>query len=136
MANLMKQFMTSLGAKEGKTSTKRYDWQTEDQKDLFKDTLEGYKNLDYKDPGKFTEGTKADELEGFKAMSFDQLKALKEEGRLSLVGLEKLRSYGATAATQVNPDIEALLKVSFRDFAADNVFLDIFSLLLIPICAR
>jgi len=104
----MKQFMTSLGAKEGKTSTKRYDWQTEDQKDLFKDTLEGYKNLDYKDPGKFTEGTKADELEGFKAMSFDQLKALKEEGRLSLVGLEKLRSYGATAATQVNPDIEAL----------------------------
>ena len=100
--------MTALGAKEGSTSTKRYDWQTGDQKDLFKDTLEGYKNLDYKGPGSYNEGTKADELEGFKATSFDQLKKLKDEGRLSLEGLNKLRNYGATAATQVNPDIEAL----------------------------
>ena len=106
--HIIKQFMKALGAKEGSTSTKRYEWQTEDQKDLWKDTLDDYKNLDYKGPGSYNEGTKADELEGFKATSFEQLKKLKDEGRLSLEGLNKLRNYGATAATQVNPDIEAL----------------------------
>ena len=109
---IFKQFMTALGAKEGSSSTKRYEWQTEDQKDLWKDTLSDYKGLEYQGPGKFNEGTKADELEGFKATSFDQLRRLKDENRLSLDGLNKLRSYGATAATQVNPDIEALRNIS------------------------
>ena len=109
---IFKQFMTALGAKEGSSSTKRYEWQTEDQKDLWKDTLSDYKGLEYQGPGKFNEGTKADELEGFKATSFDQLRRLKDENRLSLDGLNKLRSYGATAATQVNPDIKALRNIS------------------------
>ena len=106
--HILKQFMKALGAKEGSTSTKRYEWQTADQKDLWKDTLDDYKNLEYKGPGDYSEGKKADELAGFKATSFEQLKKLKDEGRLSLEGLNKLRNYGATAATQVNPDIEAL----------------------------
>ena len=103
-----KGFMKMLGAKEGSSSTKRYDWQTSEQKDLFGDVLSGYKDLEYKGPGEFTEGKKADDLEGFKSMSFDQLRKLKDEGQLSLAGLEKLRNYRTTAATQVNPDIEAL----------------------------
>ena len=106
--SLGESFMKMLGAKEGSSSTKRYDWQTDKQKDLFGDVLSGYKNLEYKGPGEFTEGQKADELEGFRSMSFDQLQRLKDEGQLSLAGLEKLRNYRTTAATQVNPDIEAL----------------------------
>ena len=108
---ILKQFMTALGAKEGKSSTKRYEWQTADQKDLWQDTLKGYKDLDYQGPGKFTEGKKADELEGFKAQDFDSLRRLQDENQLSVAGLDKLRNYRATAATQVNPDIAALRKI-------------------------
>ena len=107
---ILKQFMTALGAKEGSSSTKRYDWQTEEQKDLFSDTLSGYKNLEYEGPGEYKEGTKADDLEGFKATDINSLRRLQDEGQLSVAGLEKLRNLGATSAQQVNPMVQGLMK--------------------------
>jgi len=106
--SLGEQFMTMLGATKGSSSTQRVNQQTEGQQELWQSTLDDYKNLEYKSGGEYNSGKGEDELEGFKNTSFDQLRKLKDEGRLSLDGLNKLRNYGATAATQVRPDVEAL----------------------------
>ncbi len=104
--------MKALGATEGSTTTERVNQQTGEQQELWQNTLDGYKDLEYKSGGEYNSGKSEDELEGFKNTSFDQLRKLKDEGRLSLDGLNKLRNYGATAATQVRPDVEALRKSS------------------------
>ena len=104
--------MKALGATEGSTTTERVNQQTGEQQELWQSTLDGYKDLEYKSGGEYNSGKSEDELEGFKNTSFDQLRKLKDEGRLSLDGLNKLRNYGATAATQVRPDVEALRKSS------------------------
>ena len=106
--HILKQFMSALGATKGSSSWEKKSLQTDEQKDWFTEAGEGYRDLKYQGPGEYKSGKKADDLEGFKRSSFDSLKTLGDDARLSLEGLNKLRTYGATAATQVNPDIQAL----------------------------
>ena len=106
--HILKQFMKAMGATPGSSSWEKKSLQTDEQKDWFTEAGEGYRDLKYQGPGDYQSGKKADDLKGFREAEFDSLKTLGEENRLSLDGLNKLRTYGATAATQVNPDIQAL----------------------------
>ena len=115
--------MGMFGAKKGSSSWDRKSFQTEEQEALFKDTLGAYGNLDYKGAGDYKSGQKADELEGFKAQDFDSLRKLQDEGQLSVAGLDKLRNYRATAATQVNPDIQALRGLGDKAWSSGDAHL-------------
>ena len=59
--------MGALGAKKGSSSWEQKSFLTKEQQDLHKETLKGYKDLEYEGPGEYKSGQKADDLEGFKA---------------------------------------------------------------------
>ncbi len=103
-----KPLMEALGAKKGSTSWEKKSFQTEEQQKLFKDTLKGYGDLEYKDAGEFQQGTKADELEGFKARPESELRSLQDEGNLSIKGIEALRNMRAESASKVSPYADKL----------------------------
>ena len=106
---ILKQFMSALGAKKGKSWTEDVDWLSPGQREKYEGALEGLEGMaDYK--GAKYEGSKiqADALEGFKGKGINELRKLQDEGQLSVSGLDALRNMRASAATQVNPDIQAL----------------------------
>ena len=127
VGQVLKPVMKALGAKEGSSSWDKKSFLTEEQQELHKDTMQGYKDLQYQGPGEYKSGQSADDLEGFKAKGTEELRSLQDEGNLSLSGLDKLRNMRADAATRVNPDIKGMRDVaknawSSRDAHMRNVY--------------
>ena len=102
----------AFGATEGSSSWEQKSWLTPEQKKLHKKTLEGYSNLEYEGPGKYQSGQRAEDLEGYKATSSQGLEQLQKEDKLSISGLDKLRSMRADAATRVNPELKGMREVA------------------------